>query len=255
VTLRSRLLSWFPALHLAGLVAAAGWLLAAPGAGAAAALALWTYALPVAAFRVLHRMAPLVEGVSRLDGPRFSPWWGGHQLQALFLAWPALEAILRLVPGLFSLWLRAWGSHVGRGVYWTPRLEVTDRSLLDVGDGVIVGQGVGLYAHVVTPRPDGLLLFVRRITIGAGAFVGAGARIGPGVRVDPGAVVPLLTDLRVNRRVEANLPTMTPAGPPAIGLAAEPAGGLPGGPSHAEHPEPRRRGADRAVARAHQAPG
>ena len=62
----------------------------------------------------------------------------GHQLQVLYSAFPAL----RLVPGLYSAWLRLWGSRVGRAVYWTPQVKITDRGLLKVGDGVVFGHRV-----------------------------------------------------------------------------------------------------------------
>jgi acetyltransferase-like isoleucine patch superfamily enzyme len=201
VTLGSRLLAWFPALQLALILATLIALAAAPGAGTLLAVAFAVYGLPLAVFRLLDRLIPLAEGASRLDARRYSAWWGGHQLQALYLAVPALEAVLRLVPGLFSLWLRAWGSTVGRAVYWTPGLEIADRSLLRIGDRVVFGHRVGLYAHLVAPKHGHLVLYVKRITIGGDVFVGAGTRMGPGVRIDDGVAVPVLSDLYPNHHV------------------------------------------------------
>jgi hypothetical protein len=106
------------------------------------------YLVPVATYRLHGALWPLVEGASRIDAPRYAPWWGGHQCQLMYSALPALEAALRLVPGLYSGWLRLWGSRVGRGVYWTPLVEITDRSLLEVGDGVVFGHRVACYAHL-----------------------------------------------------------------------------------------------------------
>jgi hypothetical protein len=105
------------------------------------------------------------------------------------------------VPGLFSLWLRAWGSTVGRAVYWTPGLEIADRSLLRIGDRVVFGHRVGLYAHLVAPKHGRLVLYVKRITIGSDVFVGAGTRMGPGVRIDDGVTVPVLSDLYPNHHL------------------------------------------------------
>ncbi len=138
------------------------------------------YAVPVAAYRVHEWLWPLAEGPSRIDAPGYSPWWGGHQCQVMYSAFPALEAALRLVPGLYSAWLRLWGGRVGRGVYWTPLVEITDRALIEVGDGVVFGHRVACYAHLVKPRSDGLVLYVRRIRIGDGVLLGAGSRLGPG---------------------------------------------------------------------------
>lgn len=201
MTRLSRAVSLFPALVLALAAHAAVLVVRRPGLLPAAWLLFVLYGLPVAAFRVHQALRPLEPGVSFLDGKEYSPWWGGHALQSLYVAVPALEALLRLVPGAYSAWLRLWGSRVGRGVYWTPRVEVADRSLLEVGDGVIFGHEVRMFGHGIKPTRGGrLLLYARRITIGAGAFIGAGTRMGPGVVVEAGAVVPILSDLYPNRR-------------------------------------------------------
>jgi hypothetical protein len=203
MTLLGRLIGFFPSLHLAAIAAAVIALVHAPSIVNAAAAVAAVYVLPLLTFRLLGWFHPLREGVSFLDEPRFSPWWGGHQIQAVFIAIPQLEGMLQLVPGAFSLWLRLWGSTVGRSVYWTPRVEIADRSLLVIGDGAIVGHKVEMYAHAVRPRNGRPLLHVRRIVIGRGAFLGAGTRIGPGVHVAAGARVPALSDLYPHRRIPA----------------------------------------------------
>lgn len=197
-----RLLTFFPALQIAlcvVCVATGFWWL----------LPLVIYALPLLIFRVVNLVRPLREGRSFLDGPRYSPWWGSHNIQRLFIAVPQLESLLQLIPGAFSAWLRLWGSRVGRRVYWTPRCEVADRSLLDVGDDVVVGHKFECYAHAIKPSRGRLILYVRRVRIGSGAFIGAGVRMGPGGRVEAGAFVPTLTDIYINRaaRAEESLPS------------------------------------------------
>jgi acetyltransferase-like isoleucine patch superfamily enzyme len=107
---------------------------------------------------------------------------------------------LRLVPSLFSLWLRLWGAKVGRGVYWTSKLEIGDRSLLDIGDGVIFGHGVGIYSHAIKPKKDNLMLYVKKVTIGDRAFISGGCRLGPGVEIKAGAYLPVTTDLYPNQK-------------------------------------------------------
>src|SRR5262249_28318299 len=132
MTVRARVFTCFPAAWLAAGCACALFAPAAPGAPSLAALFAPLYPLPAARFRVHDLLWPLVEGRSRLDAPGYSPWWGGHQFQVMYTAFPALEAALRLVPGAYSAWLRLWGSRIGRRVHWTPRVEITDRSLLEV---------------------------------------------------------------------------------------------------------------------------
>jgi acetyltransferase-like isoleucine patch superfamily enzyme len=147
------------------------------------------YGLPLLAFRWHERRFPLKEGASHLIGGPYSPWWGGHQLQVIFIAFPMLETLLRIVPGLYSAWLRAWGSRIGKNVYWTPAIRIGDRSLLDIGDEVIFGYDVGMSSHLIKRTRKNVLLYVKRITIGSGCFVGAGAVIGPGVVVEAGATI------------------------------------------------------------------
>jgi len=204
MTLRARLFALFPAAWLLlVLLAFASWL-SAPASVPRALLGLVTvYLLPVACFR-LHQLAwPLVEGRTQLDAPGYIPWWGAHQFQLMYTAFPALEAALRLIPGMYSAWLRLWGSRIGRGVHWTPRVEISDRSLLEVGDGVIFGHRSACYAHLVQRRRGGLVLYLRRIRIGQGVQLGAGSRLGPGASIAAGVVLPALTDVGVGRRVHA----------------------------------------------------
>jgi hypothetical protein len=192
VTWQARLMALFPALWLAGVLAALGWLWLAPGALPALSLAAVVYLVPVAAFRLHQALWPLVIGDTNLAEPRYVPWWGAHQLQVVYIALPPLEALLRLVPGLYSAWLRLWGARIGKGVYWTPLVDIGDRSLLEVGDGALFGHRATLYAHVISPSKNvagGLVLMVRPIVIERGAFVGAGAVLGPGVTVRAGKLV------------------------------------------------------------------
>lgn len=201
MTLRARLFGLFPAAWMLTVLACVLLLVMLPGLPSLGLLAFMTYLLPVLCFRLHEAVWPLAEGRSRIDAPGYSPWWGGHQLQVMYSAFPALEAALRLVPGLYSAWLRLWGSRVGRGVYWTPLVEITDRSLLEIGDGAVFGHRVACYGHLIKRRGDGMILYVRRIRIGAGAMLGAGSRLGPGAQIDAGADLPLLTDVGVGRRV------------------------------------------------------
>ena len=204
MTLRARVFGLFPAFWLAAAAVCALALIATPGIVTTLALLGTVYLLPVACFRVHDSLWPLAEGRSRLDAAGYSPWWGSHQFQVMYSAFPALEAGLRLVPGLYSAWLRAWGSRIGRRVYWTPRVDISDRSLLDVGDDVVFGHVVACYAHLVKRRADGLVLYVRRIRIGSRVLLGAGSRLGPGVRIEDGAVLTARTDVPPGRRVRAD---------------------------------------------------
>jgi len=203
MSLAGRVLTFFPALVLASALACAAMMIVTRNPLWLAALLFAVYGLPLLAFRIISLFAPLREGRSYLDGPRYSPWWGSHQLQSIFIGLPQLESLLQLIPGAFSLWLRLWGSRVGRRVHWTPRVEIADRSLLDVGDDVVFAHKVECFAHAIKPRRGRFVLYVRRIRIGSRVFVGAGSRIGPGARIRDGVFVPILTDVGIDSVLEA----------------------------------------------------
>jgi len=201
MTILSRLLTLFPFLVVASAITALVWFILQPNPYAPAILLFILYGFPVLCFRTHNLIFKNKDGLAYLINSPYSPWFGGHQFQWIYIAFPALETMLRLIPGLFSLWLRLWGAQIGKGVYWTPILEITDRDRLLVGDHVIFGHRVGLYGHVIKPKNDNLLLFTRRIQIGSGAFIGAGARLGPGVVIEAGALVATASDHFPNSRV------------------------------------------------------
>lgn len=205
MTFLSTVLLLFPALVLLFAGGTVICLIQAPNLAASLvsllAVLLALYGVPVLVYRLHQWVYPVREGVSYLQGKAYSPWWGSHQIQALYIAVPTLEAVLRLIPGAFSLWLRLWGAKIGRSVYWTPGLEIADRGLLEIGDRVVIGHRVGLYAHVIKPRKQNLMLYVKKIKIGNDAFIGAGSVLSPGVVVAEGAFLPAATQLHPNQSV------------------------------------------------------
>ncbi len=201
MTLLSKFLSFFPGLTL-GLTALS--LLYGFSYHSFVGLSLsifFLYGFPVLAYRLHNRIYPLQDGISYLQGNNYSPWWGSHQLQVIYVAFPGLETLLRLIPGLFSAWLRLWGSQIGQQVYWTPGLEIADRGLLTIGDGVVFGHRVGLYSHIIKPRRDNLMLYLKPITIGDGSFIGAGSYIGPGTTVTAGSFLEAGSELYPNQTI------------------------------------------------------
>jgi acetyltransferase-like isoleucine patch superfamily enzyme len=94
-------------------------------------------------------------------------------------------------------------------------MEIHDRGLLDIGDGVIFGHKVELYGHTIMPKRSRLLLYTGPVRIGAGAFIGAGSRLAPGSIVAPGAVVPILSDLYMNERFPKEVTDARPVGSPS----------------------------------------
>jgi hypothetical protein len=199
----SKVLALFPSLVMALAATCVGWLVWVPGPLPALALFGTLYVFPLLAFHIHQQLFPLKDGISNLVGEGYSPWWGTHQIQLVYIAFPALEIALRLVPGVFSAWLRLWGSKVGRHVYWTPHLELGDRSMLEVGDGVVWGHRVGISGHIIKPRRGNLMLLCRRVRIGSGVFIGAGALIGPGAVISDGAFLTTGQVVRPGQKVRA----------------------------------------------------
>lgn len=205
MTLLSRLLALFPSLIIGlavllfvGLCLSHSVLLSSL---CLAGLLFVFYGLPLLAYRVHNRFYPVTEGISYLQGEPYSPWWGSHQLQAIYIALPVLETLLRLVPGAFSAWLRLWGAEIGKQVYWGSIGEIADRGLLKVGDRALIGHRVGLYAHIIKPKRQNLLLYVKPIAIGEGAFIGSGSCIGAGVVVKPNGYLEAGSEVHPNQSV------------------------------------------------------
>src|SRR5262249_3948959 len=126
------------------------------------------------------------QGRIALGTKPFFVWWLVFQLQIVFGRFPALEEMLRLIPGLYSQWLRLWGAHIGRFTYWAPGLAITDRSFLSIGHEVVFGAAVRLNPHVLAQSSEGALeLLLARVRIGDRAVVGGYSLLTAGTEIPP----------------------------------------------------------------------
>ena len=203
MTLAGRMISFFPALILSLAGATILWFSFRPSPLQPLILLVILYLLPPLSCRLHQLIFPIKKSLSNLSEAKYSPWWGVHQIQLLYFAIPQLEAILRIIPGAYSAWLRLWGSRIGKQVYWTPNIEITDRHLLDIGDRVLLGHRCKFLGHVIKPKGETMILFTRTIKIGNDVFVGAGSRIGPGAVIPDGSYLPVLTDVHINQAFES----------------------------------------------------
>jgi hypothetical protein len=157
-----------------------------PGVGVALIL---LYLLPPLATRLLLFFFPIRHGTHRIDSREFLIWWATSQWQMIFCRLPALEECLRLVPGLYSLWLRLWGAKIGRLTFWSAGLRILDRSLLRIGDDVVFGSGVRLNPHVIVEEDGQKFLHLAPITIGDRALIGGYSLLTAGVTIGPDAAL------------------------------------------------------------------
>jgi len=207
-------LNFLPLLHLlAG--AAFLWLVDGAVARIGAALA-WIYILPPLAGRVVMALfgAPQGEGLGQ-EARAYKVWWFLTQMQVLFNRFAVLEELLRMVPGLYALWLNGWGAQVSPVVYWGPGSVVVDRQAARIGPGAVIGVRAVLSGHLAVKDSNGAFrVTLAPVEIGEGALIGAYAGIGPGCRVAAGEEVPAAAFLRPfthwtgGRRVKANRPRL-----------------------------------------------
>jgi four helix bundle protein len=197
----STFFSFFPLLVMGIALAAFLFLCAQPGLFSLLLLLFSLYGFPLLVYRIHQYFYPVKEGISYLRRRQYSPWWGSHQIQIIYIAFPALESLLRLIPGAFSLWLRLWGAKVGRGIYWMPELEIADRGAIEIGDRAVIGHKVGIYSHIIKPKKQDLMLYVKTVKIGNDAFIGSASRLGPGVAISDGSYIPVTSDLFPNQKI------------------------------------------------------
>ena len=204
MTFFSILLSWFPTVIILSAIGSLISICIHPNFTNISCLIFVVYGIPLITYQIHNFFHPLKEGVTYLLGKKYSPWWGSYQIQIIYIAFPFLEIVLRLIPGLFSIWLRLWGAKIGQNVYWTPKLELADRGLIEIGDNVTLGYGIELYSHVIKPKNNDLMLYVKKIKIGDNVFIGAGCRFGPGVNIKNETFIPVTTDLYPNKNADNN---------------------------------------------------
>jgi len=184
MTIKSKIFNLFPTIHIVLILSAFYHFVKYVTPLNFIAIFFFIYLFPLLTFRALIVFFPIFEGESDIFSGEFSPWWAGHQIQLVFMAVPRLESILILVPGLYSIWLRAWGANIGKGVYWTPGVTNYDRNLLEIGDNVIFGERATTVCHVISPKGGKGLLKISKIKIGERCFVGAGSVLSPGVTME-----------------------------------------------------------------------
>jgi hypothetical protein len=178
------LLNAIPLLHIAAVITTAAfapfaWWMRLVAAG------IVLYLVPPLVVRALFVLGRMREGDLALGSKDFFLWWTSFQWQMIFCRLPALEEIMRLVPGLYSSWLRLWGSRIGRYTFWAPGTLILDRSFLKLGDDVVFGIGVRLNAHVGDVDEAGQRrLLLATVEIGDRCHVGGYSLLAAGTKIE-----------------------------------------------------------------------
>jgi hypothetical protein len=168
------------------------------------------YLLPPACAFVVRRTISVPEGKIAFGSKPFFAWWTLLQLQMIFSRLPALEELLKLVPGAYSAWLRLWGARIGRLTFWSPGIRILDRSYLKVGNDVVFGAAVRVNPHVFAKNSGGefeLLLGTVKIgdraQVGGYSLLAAGAEIAPGEVTDALLILPPFSIFKDGKRARA----------------------------------------------------
>lgn len=186
MTLLGRLVSLFPMIYLSTLFLWIFLFISSPKLSFFFILILWPFLFPLVCFRIHNFFFPVSEGFFDLTKRTYNSWWGSHQFQYPFIVWPWLESTLHMVPGLFSIWLRAWGAKIGQNVFWTPQVQILDRNLVEIGSGSVLGHLTAMSSHMVADIEGRPQLVIKKVIIGSKCFIGADSQFGPGVVIEDG---------------------------------------------------------------------
>ncbi|MEN8180719.1 MAG: hypothetical protein ABFS39_19150 [Pseudomonadota bacterium] len=193
---RFALLGNFLPMLLIGVMFAASQVLAE---GLLAGLGLFTallYTVPPLLGRLLILLFGKPQGRGIPQHSRaFRVWWLLLQLQMPFNRLPWLEELLRLVPGLYPLWLNLWGARVHPATFWAPAARTLDRPYVETGYASVIGTDTLMSGHLARRENGRFLVDVDTIVIGAGAVIGARTSIGPGCVIGPGETLAATTRL------------------------------------------------------------
>lgn len=169
------------------------------------------YLLPPACAFAVRRTTTIPEGKIAFGSKPFFAWWTLLQLQMIFSRLPALEELLRIIPGAYSAWLRLWGARIGRLTFWSPGSRILDRSYLEVGNDVIFGAGIRVNPHVFAKNSGGggfeLLLGTVKIgdraRVGGYSLLAAGSEIAGGEITDALLILPPFSIFKDGKRTRA----------------------------------------------------
>lgn len=166
---------------------------------------LTPYLVPLYTWKFINLIAPLKEGSTEyLAEKTFSSWLSSYRIQEIYLKFPFLEKIIHLVPFLYNSWLRAWGSKVGKRVLIPPTVKIVDRTSLNIGNNVYLGDEVYFSSHFIVQKNGRVFCFHKSVTIEDNCFIGAFTKLGPGARVKENSTVKAFSYYSLNSSEPGN---------------------------------------------------
>lgn len=128
------------------------------------------YIVPPLITRIALLICPLKKTEYELFTKEYYVWWLTFCTQIIYLRFPFLEEIIRVIPSLYSMWLRIfWGAKIGRFTYWAPGTRILDRPFINIGNNVIFAADIRLNPHA---QLNGKLILAP-VTIEDNVIVGA----------------------------------------------------------------------------------
>lgn len=201
-----KLAMFFPSIHLAFILISLFGFLKLLNWQSFIFLLLVIYAFPLILWNFVKKKYPIRKGFEQigLNSLTGNSWIVAHRLQYLFLTFPAFEKILFLVPGVFSFWLRLWGSRIGKKVVWTPRVEIVDRTDIEIGSYSFIGDHAYLSCHFIVRKNNKLVLFYDQVSIGEKVLIGAHCHLGPGARIQAQEFLPTYSKVMRGKYIKGN---------------------------------------------------
>lgn len=174
---------FFPILHLALFIFAIFYVLKSTSLASISFFLFISYFLAPLIWRFARLFFDQPIGIGKLGkkAKGGNPWYIAYQLQKLYNSHLWLERSIKLIPGLYSAWLRLWGSKIGKKVNWVAGAQVLDRTHLIVGDRCLFGHQCCISSHAIKKQGDTYSIYVNNVTIGDDCVVSYLSTISPGV--------------------------------------------------------------------------
>lgn len=151
----------------------------------------WVYFVPAGIGGAVVRIWQPPEGQFGLHDRGYTLWWLMTQLQMPFNRLPFLEEALRLIPGLYPLWIALWGGQLSPQAFVGPGVMIADRHLIRVGPRAVLGARSGLAGHIALRDDSGhWRVLVASCEVGADAILGGDGGLGPGAKLLAGGMLP-----------------------------------------------------------------